>query len=154
MNYYGARQRLSDGRWDYTCKNDGSTWPLGYCAGSRAYSASDFNFMGEEAAAREAQKLNERNAPHLSKFHKDGHATEAEAAACYRAYLLDMHLRFSDKPSEDEQHRCAACGAWTQHLGWLEGSMGAYLWHLCAAHQTREAVEALMPPVGTSISSY
>lgn len=31
MNYYGARQRKDDGRWNYTCTNDGMTWPVGYC---------------------------------------------------------------------------------------------------------------------------
>lgn len=31
MNYYKARQRESDGRWDYTCQNDGRVWSVGYC---------------------------------------------------------------------------------------------------------------------------
>ena len=30
MNYYGPRQR-KDGKWDYTCRNDGHIWPVGYC---------------------------------------------------------------------------------------------------------------------------
>jgi hypothetical protein len=34
MNYYyQARQRTSDGRWDYTNMNDGRVWPIGYCGG-------------------------------------------------------------------------------------------------------------------------
>ena len=32
MNYYEARKRESDGRWDYTCMNDGRIWPIGNCA--------------------------------------------------------------------------------------------------------------------------
>lgn len=34
MNYYGARQREGDKKWDYTCKNDNRVWPVGYCAQS------------------------------------------------------------------------------------------------------------------------
>lgn len=32
MNYYDARQRKTDKKWDYTCMNDGRIWPVGYCA--------------------------------------------------------------------------------------------------------------------------
>jgi hypothetical protein len=32
VNYYDARKRQSDGRWDFTCMNDGEIWPVGYCA--------------------------------------------------------------------------------------------------------------------------
>lgn len=31
MNYYDARQRKSDNRWDYTCMNGDRVWPVGYC---------------------------------------------------------------------------------------------------------------------------
>jgi hypothetical protein len=32
MNYYEARQRKNSEKWDYTCTNDGESWPVGYCA--------------------------------------------------------------------------------------------------------------------------
>jgi len=34
MNYYKARQRVSDEKWDFTCHNDnmGKTWRVGICA--------------------------------------------------------------------------------------------------------------------------
>ena len=32
MNYYGPRQRKSDGKFHYTCENDGQIWPVGLCA--------------------------------------------------------------------------------------------------------------------------
>lgn len=32
MNYAQARQRESDGRWDYTVRNDDRIWRTGYCA--------------------------------------------------------------------------------------------------------------------------
>lgn len=31
MNRYNARQRQDNGKWDYTCMNDGRIWPAGYC---------------------------------------------------------------------------------------------------------------------------
>lgn len=34
MNYYDARQRESDKKWDYTKMNDGKVWPVGYCGES------------------------------------------------------------------------------------------------------------------------
>lgn len=164
MNYYAARQRERDGRYDFTCMNDGKVWPVGYCHRFRTWTASDFNFMPEETAHAEAAKLNEKYAPHADLFHEDGHATAAEAQACYRRYLLDTKLEFSTQPNPDEQHRCAAiisppgaekqlCGAWTQHAGWVAGSVDSLLWPLCPTHQTREAADRLFPSVGTIISS-
>lgn len=32
MNYYEARKRASDNRWDWTCMNDGKIWKTGPCA--------------------------------------------------------------------------------------------------------------------------
>jgi hypothetical protein len=37
MNYYAPKERTDDdgepsGIFDYTCQNDGSVWPVGYCA--------------------------------------------------------------------------------------------------------------------------
>lgn len=31
MNYYQARQRLSDKTWHFTCMNDGQIWAVGDC---------------------------------------------------------------------------------------------------------------------------
>lgn len=36
MNYYDARQRQSDGKWDFTCHNRRmGTWPIGTCGQQR-----------------------------------------------------------------------------------------------------------------------
>jgi hypothetical protein len=32
MNYYDARQRQSDQKWDFTCQNDNRIWAVGKCA--------------------------------------------------------------------------------------------------------------------------
>lgn len=152
MNYYASRQRLSDKRYDFTCKNDNRVWPVGYCAGPRVYTAADFNFMSEEAAAREAEKLNAKYGPLRERFHTDGHATEAEAQACYRSYLLDTRLEFANPalPEVSTQVGCAHCGAWATGGATLDQSS----WPLCGEHQTRAIVELLFPSVGTIVSSY
>jgi hypothetical protein len=41
MNYYMPRQRDTDKRWDYTCKNDNRIWPVGYCAGAEGHHATE-----------------------------------------------------------------------------------------------------------------
>lgn len=113
MNYYAARERLSDGRFDFTCRNDDKTWPVGYCHEYRQWSASDFNFMSEEAAAREAEKLNQKYEPVREAFHSDGHATAEEAQACYRRFLLDTRLEFSkDKPPPREEPKTRGRRGW------------------------------------------
>lgn len=157
MNYYGPRERKSDGRFDYTCQNDDRVWPVGYCVAPRVWTPDDFKYLwsGLEEQQREADKLNARYGPLAANFHANGHATKDEACACYRKYLLDTELRFVG-PNPDVQKPCAAkkpdgspCGQWTQH----EAEVSASNWPLCEAHQTRAVVETLFPEVGTIFSS-
>jgi len=35
VNYYQARQRESDKRWDWTCKNDDQVWAMPPCSGHK-----------------------------------------------------------------------------------------------------------------------
>jgi hypothetical protein len=154
MNYYGPRQRQSDGRWDYTCKNDNRIWPIGYCRAHRVWTVEDLvlSYSSPEYAQREADKLNAKYGPLAGKFHTGGHTTADEACRCYREYLLDTDLEFSTRPDPDTQKPCAVCGQWTQHAGWLRG--GLHVWHLCEKHQTRADVEKLFGSVGEIYSSY
>ena len=125
MNYFGARQRESDRRWDFTQKRDGSIWPVGYCSGKSEFSGS----------------------------HEDGHASADEACACYRKYLLETSARFDeDRAASNTQHRCEApdCTEWTSGVGMVDDT---YRWWLCAQHRTHEMLEKLMPPVWTITSS-
>lgn len=151
MNYYAARQRLSDQRFDFTCMNDGKTWPVGYCKVWRPLTAEDLSYVGSpEQIERMVKEHQAKFEPLKANYHADGHATAEEAQACYRKYLLDTQLRFSDKPNEEEQRRCAICSAWTQHIGWVDMKS----WPLCVEHQTRESVEKLYPAVSQIVSSY
>lgn len=143
VEIYGPRQRETSKRWDYTYSNSTGTYPTGYCTGYRIWSPDDLKFTSIENAAQEAARLNEKYSPFVAKFHDHGHDTADEAFACYQEYQLDHELRFSEKPDETSQHRCAVCNEWTQHAGWFVGS-GFKFWHLCQAHQTREAVAGLL----------
>ena len=59
MNYYAARQRETDGRWDWTQMNDGHIWATGACADNTCMHATK-----EEAEPHEQERVHEliRNA--------------------------------------------------------------------------------------------
>jgi len=140
-SFYQARQRQRDGRWDMTVSSDDEGWchAIGYCAGP-------FRPLEPSVALRQEQcdEYNRKHAPFSDRYHADGHESSQEAEACYREYRLDHELRFwPDREDAREQHRCEApgCGAWTSGRGEMKPFD---LWHLCAEHQTREAVKALL----------
>lgn len=151
MNYYDARQRKGDSKFDYTCMNDGHIWPVGYCAGFPSPTAN-----GDSHLAELLTKELERLAPLKDRFHTNGHATKEEACACYRRYLLDTRTRFFSE--ENTQRKCEAftdpshttkCGRWTQGVVYVEDWFAC----LCEQHRTAEVVASLFPEVGTSWSS-
>jgi hypothetical protein len=167
MNYYQPRQREGSKRWDYTCKNDGRIWPVGYCVGYerakltpqgaetiglRFYGGKDGESAEEVCARWNAEHID----PLREKYHDDGHATEEEARLCHRNYELDTHLKFFlDRDDADEMHRCEApsgCKEFTSGLAAITGGGGSQ-WHLCISHRNRETVEQLYQP-HDSISSY
>lgn len=129
MNYYGPRQRQSDQRWDYTCKNDDRVWPVGYCHAYKEFDTSLFYVSEAEIAEHDATK---------HKHHTEGHATEEEACECYRQYLFDHHLRLNQR-CQDTQHKCEICGAWTD----LFAEIDMQIWHLCSEHNKMEIVDKL-----------
>lgn len=141
MNWYCARQRESDGRWDYTNRNSTGTYALGYCAGWRELDHEHLGkIFGVDRLPWFEQDLEKRRA-HQGKYHADGHATAGEADACYRQYQLDNELRLHDPPADpDALHKCAVCGTFTAGMA----EIGEH-WHrhLCDAHRTREAVAGL-----------
>ena len=145
MNVYAPRQKSSDGRWRFTVQNGAGTTELGYCCPFHVWTAEEIRYYDPASAEEEANRLNSKYGPFESKFHPEGHSTAAEAVQCYREYLLDHQLKFSDRPADDNaQHRCAVdgCGVWTQHAGWIAGE-SHHFWYLCLAHQSRASVEPL-----------
>jgi hypothetical protein len=138
MNYYKARER-KDGRWDYTCMNDGMIWPVGYCA--KYVDPMDYNFPGCEVFQTEHHLEKARVVK--DKHHEDGHATADEACACYGKYLLDNKLRLGLKYG-DMQRKCEVCGEWTE----LNACVDNQYMTLCEKHNNREEVEKLFRGVG------
>lgn len=132
MNHYAARQRKSDMRWEFTCRNDENTWSVGYCAGGKVWS----QVKGE----------------HREKWHDDGHPTAEDAAECYRQFQLDQYLRFEDNPNATalgvcEHPECSEAASGIARVGMI--SM-----RLCSAHKTRETVDTLFRRTKESWSSY
>jgi hypothetical protein len=151
MNYYAARQRESDGKFDYTCHNDGRTYPVGYCRAYRPFDDKDLGTIFCGDAARMA-KENEKYGQYANKYHSDGHATADEAGSCYRRYLLDNRSRLHSKKNEDADvlNKCAICGKWCANLGEVDSWIH---WYLCDEHLTQESLDELFPDVGSSFSS-
>ena len=138
MNHYKARQRETDGRWDYTSGNPREgVHPVGYC---RAWKPQDPN--ASWMLPGEAEQENAEMAPFVHKFHTDGHATSEEACDCYREYLLDHRLRLHDPPLDPSTlNKCVVCGAYTAGLAELNFEH----WWLCDEHRNRTEVEKLVP---------
>lgn len=129
MNYYAARRRTS-GKWDYTCKNNDTIYPIGYCSGRDPDAGCT-----DEAAQR---------------YHSGGHETKEEAQACYKRYLLDNYLKL-DGILTDELQPCKVCGEYTQRIAHITNE--AFHAYLCSAHLNRAAIEELFH-VNETISSY
>jgi hypothetical protein len=136
MNYYGPRQRQGDKRWDYTCKNDGHTYPVGYCAPFRRWTDEELARFGFSRQMVEADEKLEAG------HHEGGHATEGEACECYKKYLLDRYLRLGQVDA-NHQNRCEVCGEFTQLYATIPSEMKH--WVLCERHNTREGVEKVFP---------
>jgi hypothetical protein len=147
MNYYQARQREKDHRWDYTKGNDDDIRPVGYCAGWREW--KPFDLYDEAHNDQWKREWEEKLLPHKDKYHSDGHATAEEAAECYKRYLLDHRLKLNLK-DPNSAHKCEACGDLTQFLADLD----SHYWILCERHNNRETVETLFESPGAIISSY
>lgn len=139
MNYYAARQRESDQRWDYTLENNGRIRPVGYCAPWKEWNQVD------QALSPEAWQ---RYLINRLKYHDQGHATAEKAQACYKRYLLDNSLTLMHKLAT-AQHQCAECGEWTSFYADINGQTI----FLCELHNNREGVEAHFE-VGESLSSF
>jgi hypothetical protein len=138
---YQPLPRQSDGRFDMTVSSDDERWthPIGYCAGS-------FDNLWPEQpreshiqawmSAEMYQADRARHLPFRDHYHADGHATSAEASACYAKYRIDHERRsFEEK---DTQRKCVACQAWTTHRVMVGDHT---LLVLCEADDTREEIE-------------
>lgn len=139
MNYYKARERKVDGKWDYTCGNDDYVYPVGYC-----HAMPDLEDEVYKCCHNEVENIK----ANASKFHIDGHSTPEEAAECYKQYLLDFNLRLNIC-EQDTQRKCKICDEWTS----LYAMVDSHIFQLCEKHNTREEVEKLFKRPGEIWSS-
>lgn len=147
MNYYAARQREKDKRWDFTVMNDKRIRPVGYC---RPYEPLSSSLMPQQVV----EQHNSEYGRFQKKYHDDGHATAEEACNCYREYELDNHLRFGKISLDEAKSKrqaleyCEAiaghgiCGEVTASAAWIAGSISSR-WNLCWQHLNRESVDGL-----------
>lgn len=146
MNYYKARQRLGDKKFEFTCRNGEQTWPVGYCRKFRSYTPSEiseWHVPVEELARHQANE---------SKYHDCGHDTEKEAEDCYRKYILDNRVRYTDDVADPPtMTKCKVCGKFTS--GYAEIDHGE-IYSLCKEHRNRETLDKILPPVRWIQSSY
>lgn len=138
MNYFGPRQRESDNRWDYTCRNDNWIYPTGYCHKFIPLNGGLMHVSEEQVVEHERFR---------DKYHTTGHDTPDEACECYKQYMIDQ--RFHIGKFEDSQHKCQVCGEWTQQYIQIGGYQ---TFDLCDKHANREEVEKLFT-VWTSMES-
>ena len=130
------------GLFHYTCSHDEQVYPVGYCAGWQFdHPLPRWMGPGMEVATREER---ERAAPFREKFHTFGHPTRDAAAACYRAFLLDLHTRY-DGRNENRQEKCLACQAFTQGYAIVDD---VEVFVLCDAHRDRGTLETLYHGIG------
>src|SRR3954467_10556795 len=138
MNYYGPREILdkdgnSTGKWHYTCENDGRVWPVGYCHLVPEWIARPLpegaqvplGFVSAGHLEQERQKY----LPFIACYHAEGHSTSEEACECYKRYLLDNRMSFTNL--DDQKLKCKVCGEWTQQVVQISGWE---LYPLCEAH--------------------
>jgi hypothetical protein len=138
MNYYKARQRESDQRWDYTCSNKRTgCYPVGYCHEWRDWSENLKN-----------SKEYEKYLQFKHKHHSDGHATAEESEGCYKEYLIDHRLNL-DMKFNNMQRKCEVCQSYTESFAEIDGISIV----LCNEHRSLEEVKKRFQ-VHESWSSY
>lgn len=150
MNYEQARQRI-DGRWEWTCKNDGQIWPTGYCqeftlykeicrrqlVWPKYYEIWELERVGLSANPNETE-LHDK---FKDKYHSDGHATKEEAERCHYEYILDNEIR--EFTSTNERHcRYPDCEEWTEK-GFQISSFNMI--RLCDQHRNRTGIKTVYP---------
>lgn len=134
MNYYSARKRSTDGKFDFTCENGTGAFPVGYCHAFWRYWEAK-SYRGPKLSPEQI----EAETRFMEKYHDSGHDTPEEAEACYKDYLLDHELKLNLKAS-DQQRKCRVCKEFTEFYAMI-GT--ASLFFLCLEHNNREQVSLL-----------
>lgn len=126
--------------------NNGQIYPVGYCGGWPAW--LDEGADPAPLLPIHQQLEREKLLPFKASFHTTAHETAEEACNCYKTYLLDTGLRFSE--DTHSKQKCEVCGEWT--CGVAEVANHAQ-YRLCPPHANRVEVEKLFS-VGSYASSF
>jgi len=143
--YWQPNRRQRDRRWDYTRTDADGTFAVGYCAGWVEPNAGALLVRLGAAHAAAVVAGVDALRPARAAFHRDGHATAAEAEECWRRYVLQHRTRVEpDDDEAEERHRCAApgCAEFTSGALLLDFGVRRRL-ALCALHRTPEVAEEL-----------
>jgi hypothetical protein len=149
MNYYGSRQVAdgpNEGRWHYTCRNDGRIWPVGYCSSIQTCpNAEQSSFCQIDCQLCHGKRYVDVDEP------CPGHDTAEEAAEHCRQYVLDTATYDHEFQSAE---RCEAdgCECWTAGAA-RTGHPQRQDVFLCDEHRNRETLEQLVQAPGEIISS-
>lgn len=148
--YIQALQRESDKRWDMTSGTGSSAaHAIGYCAGWSEPPAGeelkDLEVRTGAGIAKHIVEECEAKRPHQAKYHRGGHATAAEADACYQQYQLDNELQFYGTPTGkvDTLHACKCPGCSEYTAGMARLGQHRYF-YLCDKHRNRDTVELIL----------
>jgi hypothetical protein len=140
MRHYHAAQR-HDGRWCFVqSRGDQIEREVGYCG--PAMTEADYERLEKQIGYVVPQSERELYAKTAHKHHADGHATAAEACACYHEYQLDHSLQLN-RVMSGQMQKCRVCGEWTQRYAQF-GEARLYI--LCEKHNNRETVATLDKP--------
>lgn len=146
MRIYQPLQRKHDGRWDMTVSSDEEHWchSIGYCSGTfeevwPPWSEKHKGITLAYVTLEHYENARSEAFPHRNKYHKDGHASAAEAETCYDEYCLDTEWEQFDDPNV--QKRCQICNMWTIHRVRIS-SLRDFI--LCPAHAFRDQVRKLL----------
>lgn len=154
MNYYEARQRKADKKWDFTVMNDGHVRPMGYCIPWERIEESAKYY--EERLGGRASEILDKASPFKDKHHSHGHDTKEEAEACYKDYLLDHKLKFTDASiapgyTTPPSWPCIECGDPTSKLFSVDSEEKK---PICSTHANRDTVAKHFEGPSRIISSY
>lgn len=131
MGAYFSTMQREDGRWIFTVHySRGYPVPTGYCHAFMPISIDQFAMFNPFY-------IEEHN-KHEAMYHTDGHATAAEATACYRQYLLD-HKSTIGLIRRDTMKPCIVCGMFTD----LYAECDQQQWSLCEKHNNQGTVDTL-----------
>lgn len=143
MNYYKARQIMdgeSQGKWHYTCENDGKIWAVGHCSDWKTCPACEgksglFTDIKCENCLNKGIVKVENPCP--------GHETSQEAEEHYKAYILENASFSGPKTEQWPKYKCDFKDCNQEGIYLANVDYGQY-YQLCPDHANKESLTVLV----------